>query len=193
MSVFYKRFEEQLLAKPRRKDPYRSKTKPAGRPVCPSCGAVSLRGRWTPLRIIKGKAKNNGKLCPACRQERDHYAGAVVVLEGEHWRREREAVLGTLKNAEKILRARNDQERILWTDERRGALRVYVTLPELARQMGRILERSFKGKVSYRRSSEEPFIHVIWSSDAESVPKKKAPHRMRSGHGRARGFRRRSA
>jgi hypothetical protein len=132
-------------------------------------------------------------LCPACRQKLERYAGACVVLEGERWRHDREAVLATLRNAEKIVRLRNDQERILWTEEKSGAFRVYVTLPELARQMGRILERSFKGKVEYRRSTEEPFIHVIWSSDAAPVRAKRAPPRMRSGRSRARGFRRRSA
>jgi hypothetical protein len=183
------RFEHQLRVKTTRKDPYRSSDKPAGRPECPSCGSVNVRGRWE--RVAKRGTAGRELLCPACRQGEERYAGAVVVLEGA--RRDLAEVLATLKNAERIARSRNDQERLLWIDRGRGAVRVYVTLPELARRMGRILSSSFKGQVEYRRSSEEPFIHVIWRSDAPAERPRRLAPKTRSGRPRARSFRRRSA
>ncbi len=90
----------------------------------------------------------------------------VVEIHGEAWKDKAPLVAETILNTEKILRSRNDQERILWSRTYRNVTKYYVTLPELARQIGRTLGRSFKGKVEYRHSTEEPYLRVIWHSDS---------------------------
>ena len=109
---------------------------------------------------FKGELK-----CPACRQLEDHFAMGVVELHGELWKTKRDLVLNTIYNTEGVARFRNDQERILWLHESEPVTKVYVSLPELARQVGRQLQKSFHGKTMYHRSTEEPFLRVIWNSD----------------------------
>lgn len=183
-----RRTPSHLFREPSRQDPYRSQCKPGGDVRCLACRAVNLRGDWIP----GARARNpeppvqaeKVALCPACRQARDRYAMGVVEIRGTAWRRNRALVLRTLRNTEKILRARNDQERILWTEDTpSGTFKIHVSLPELARQIGRELERSFKGAAEYRRSTEEPFLRVYWWSD---------PPRLSHEPGAPMGLKRRS-
>ena len=112
-----------------RANPYRSQIKPKGTPKCPSCKAVSIRGRWVspsqvqalnPTVLVTGELK-----CPACRQTEDHFALGVVEVFGEKWQKKRELVSNTIKNTEAVVRHRNDQERILWIDETESSLKVW--------------------------------------------------------------------
>lgn len=180
-----RRFNERELYPPRRLDPYRTKSKPRGAPRCPSCHTVSVQGRWTPAknlnRVVPPKGKSS--LCPACRQLQDRYAMSVVEIHGENWREKANLIFETLDRTEKIARSRNDQERTLWHSTYRGVTKIYVTLPELARQMGRILKHAFKGKVEYHRSSEEPFLRVIWKSDPSPPRRSRAKSRKWRGRG----------
>src|SRR4051812_14004614 len=99
-------------------DPYRSQSKPGGPVLCPSCGAVSLKGRWVPPTRKVVRELPGGKLkrlaCPACRQGKDRYAQGVVELHGDTWQDKRDVIDRTIRNSESIARHRNDQERILW-------------------------------------------------------------------------------
>jgi len=171
MQTAKKKATPRLTKEPRRKDPYRSKTKPAGTPQCPKCLAFNVRGSWVPQGKSNGSTdgdKHPSLLCPACRQLKEKYAMGVVELHGENYRKNKKVIVSTLQKTEKILRVRNDQERILWTNLSEGVLKIYVSLPELARQMGRELEKAFKGITEYSHSPEEPYLRVRWWSDAES-------------------------
>lgn len=114
----------------------------------------------------------------------------VIEFRGEKWKEQADQVLETVERTEEIARARNDQERLLWSRTYRGVTKIYVSLPELARQVGRTLQRTFKGKVEYVRSTEEPYLRVVWNSDqaATRSPRKKAPE-IRSRKWRGRGAR----
>ena len=91
-------------------------------------------------------------------------------LHGARWREQQATVLDTLARVEQIARSRNDQERILWLRTFRGVTKIYVSLPELARHIGRELGKTFKGDVRYSRSPEEPYLRVRWYSDARGSP-----------------------
>lgn len=124
-------------------------------------------------------------ICPACRQLRERYAGGVVEVRGPTWREKAEEVEHTIENAEKVARARNDQERILWKRAFRNGMKYYVSLPELARHIGRVLGRSFKGEVEYHHSTEEPYLRVVWDSEPTEAPRSRTLGKSR--HLRKRG------
>ena len=152
-----------------RVDPYRTDMKPKGPIQCKECKSVSIKGRWLPLNKTKftdqfGVILNLG-LCPACQQLRDHYAMGVIELSGKQYESKKSEIIGNLRNLELIARRRNDQHRILWMNEQKKMTKVYVSLPELARGIGRSLERSFQGKTEYIHSNQEPFLRVRWKSD----------------------------
>jgi len=169
-----------------RANPYRSDVKPQGQVQCVICHAVSIQGRWVPCSRFRGEGKTQ---CPACRQHKDRFAMGVVELHGEKWKEKTEQVLKTIQSSERVARHRNDQERILWTQQTRGITKIYVSLPELARHLGRELGKTFKGKVQYVRSTEEPYLRVKWMSDFPNPRLKarplKAPHKSRAFRGRA--------
>jgi len=160
-----------------RVDPNRSQRKAFGTPKCPVCGSVCIQGRWLPqipgpLHGLAHKliALKSEKLkCPACRQQQQRFAQAVIELHGTHWKQAAETVKNTIRRTEQIARLRNDQQRILWTKERTRVTKIYVTLPELARRIGRELEKSFHGVVEYQHSTEEPFLRVRWLSDLPHI------------------------
>ncbi|MEK6705564.1 MAG: hypothetical protein AABZ06_07230 [Bdellovibrionota bacterium] len=87
-------------------------------------------------------------------------------LHGQRWRKKSDLVFQTINKTEHIERIRNDQERILWLGSNRQVTKIYVSLPELARHIGRELEKSFKGKTEFTSSNEEPYLRVVWDSDA---------------------------
>src|SRR5258708_5835967 len=99
-----RRFAEKHLPPSHRKDPYRSQSKLRGRPRCPACSAVSVRGRWTPSRLGRSGETSDGseQPCPACRQAKDHYAGSVIEIHGHRWKANREEVIETVRNTESI-------------------------------------------------------------------------------------------
>jgi hypothetical protein len=183
----------------KRNNPYRTQSKPAGTPRCPNCKSVNIRGRWHAADQSAAALKRydlrvtNSLTCPACRQLKEHYAMGVIELHGENWKSKSTQVFGTIQKTEEIARSRNDQERILWSRAFRGVTKVYVTLPELARHIGRSLQRSFKGKATYIKTGEEPYLRVVWRSDEgnekrESSRKKlKAEHRSRQWRSRGTG------
>ena len=152
-----------------RVDPYRTDKKPKGLIQCRECQAVSSKGRWLPHHHTQSKNPygviHSQSICPACKQLKDHYAMGVIELSGRSYQEKKSEVIGNLRNLELIARKRNDQHRILWMNDQKTMTKIYVTLPELARSMGRSLERSFHGKTEYIHSSEEPFLRVRWKSD----------------------------
>ena len=152
-----------------RTDPNRSQSKTAGITRCPVCGSMAVRGRWLPAPQAKSKKPvflvTSEQKCPACKQLEQRFALGVVELHGAHWKAKMELVNNTIRNTEKIARSRNDQERILWTKDLGDVTKVYVTLPELARRIGRELEKSFQGVAEYEHSTEEPYLRVRWWSN----------------------------
>lgn len=156
-----------------RQDPYRQKSKPRGTPRCPSCGSFSIQGRWLSSSQIKGFHSSElltlELKCPACKQLEDRYAMGVVELRGESWKTKKDLIMNTIRNTEGIARYRNDQERVLWINEWENVTKIYVALPELARHIGRELERSFHGSAEYERSTEEPYLRVRWWSDLRHI------------------------
>lgn len=172
---------ERLTREPRRQDPYRGQEKFGGVTRCRSCGSFNLSGTWVSEKALRMMKKGRGALpepdqertCPACRQLEERYAGGVVKLVGDAWRGQAAQVFETIGRTEEIARLKNDQQRILWSRTRRNETWVYCTLPDLAHHIGRVLERTFQGQTEYHRSTEEPFLFVVWRSDG------KAPERTR--------------
>lgn len=165
-----RRIYSHQFKEPARMDPNRSKTKAAGTPQCPHCHSVSIRGRWISEKKLDRRLQISGELkCPACQQLDQNFALGVVECHGEMWRQMEEEVKNTVKNTEKIARNRNDQQRVLWIKKLKNVMKIYVTLPELARSIGRQLEKSIHGVVEYERSTEEPYLRVRWWSDLPHI------------------------
>jgi NMD protein affecting ribosome stability and mRNA decay len=227
MALILSRFKEMQIYGPKRRDPYRDDAKPKGSPQCMQCKAISIRGRWIKegeaLKKLRDATKFTSKstsnksirkkpvfseeksletsLCPACKQFKENYALGVIEIHGLAraglTRDEAELISQTVTNTEKIARSRNDQSRVLYARNYRGVTKIYVTLPELARHIGRTLFKTFKGEIQYHSSSnhskDDRYLRVIWhprisESDNPSGRHKK-PKSSRSKNHRHRSFR----
>ena len=166
-----RRKQVHQFKEPSRVDPLRARSRPVGQPQCRTCGAVSVRGRWLPggpaRRKSTAPAPNPEKSpqCPACQQLKQRFALGVIELQGSKWKEKSDLVNNTIRRTEQIARLRNDQQRILWTKSVGDTTKIYVTLPELARRIGRELEKSFQGVTEYESTADEAFLRVRWSSD----------------------------
>src|SRR4051812_43434897 len=102
--ITLRRFMERQTREPRQRDPYRRDSKPVAGFQCSSCGAISVRGRWTPRNTAKDedleKISGATGLCPACRQLKEKYAEGILELHGLSWREKADEILRTLRDTE---------------------------------------------------------------------------------------------
>jgi NMD protein affecting ribosome stability and mRNA decay len=183
--VDLRRTQLHQFKEPARIDPYHSDMKEKGNPQCSDCGATQLKGRWVKMGLVENPSSLRKIKCNACRQMQDRYALGVVELSLDESRQDSQEILRTLKRSETVARNRNDQQRILWINQSPDSIKVYVTLPELARHMGRELKKTFKGDIEYLPSNESTFLRVRWRShgmnleDSEKLVSKSKAFRRR--------------
>ncbi len=200
--TFSRNHVERAFRIPRRFDPYRSDSKPKGMVQCSDCHAIQIKGRWLSEHQAKPEFTRMNRVhpflayaslpqrtCPACLQRKQHFAMGVVELHGHLSEEQLLSIFETFAHTERIARSRNDQERLLWTHTLPGITKVYVSLPELARQLGRMLQKTFKGQTRYIKTSEEPFLRVVWNAPAPAQLTRHKAVRHQLGQGRARGRR----
>jgi NMD protein affecting ribosome stability and mRNA decay len=166
-----------------RLDPYRTESKPGGNLQCQECGAINTKGTWripgaTPKKKTSKSMKN--AVCPTCKQQHEHFAMGVVEIQGDGWKKTKQDVLNTIQRTEKIGQHRNPQYRILSVQSVKNRVKVYVSLPELARHIGRQLKKSFHGATQYIRSNNDRFLRVIWSSNQTTKTPKRPTQKSKA-------------
>ena len=87
-------------------DPYHSKRKVKGPAVCPDCGAVYIRGRWT-WEAAATNARDH--ICPACHRISDRVPAAFLMIRGEFLQLHKDEIMNLVPNYE----ARERQDRPL--------------------------------------------------------------------------------
>ena len=87
------------LIRERVHDPYKTRLKLPNSTVCPQCGALFHKGRWTwgdqPLKAKEG-------LCQACHRINDKYPAGILTLSGGFIRGHRREVLNLARNTEAV-------------------------------------------------------------------------------------------
>lgn len=153
------------------RDSYLPRRSPKGMLYCQGCGAVYFRRRWTltpPAEVRDWAEFRDGVrtvLCPACRKIVDRYPSGEVLLAGVT-REESGEILHLLRNAEKTARANNPLERIMEIARKKSEWKVTTTTENLAQRLGRCLKKARGGKVTYRWSHNNKFVHVFWQKEA---------------------------
>ncbi len=142
------------------KDAYKAARKPRGAVLCPRCGALYRRGRWSwdaaPAVVTRQR-------CPACRRIEERYASSYVSLAGAFYRAHREEILGRLRNCEAREKAEHPMERIVGIEQRAGGATVSTTSPHLARVLAHALRESFKGELELSYHKRESLQRARWS------------------------------
>lgn len=140
-------------------DTYKSKRKLPEPTVCPECGAVFHRGRWTWASRPPDAQKT---LCPACHRVHDRYPAGYVTLSGEFLRDHSQELLGLVRHVEAREKAEHPLKRIMDIAQENGSTVITTTDIHLARSIGDALFHAYEGKLDYRYAEESNILHVTW-------------------------------
>jgi len=151
--------KHEELSQPNTKDAFRSARKPGGEALCPRCGSVYKRGRWS-----AGPAPRNPRLlhCPACRRTREQLPAGYVNLSGQFLSGHREEIVGLMRRCEAAERSRHPLERIMAIEDSAGGVQVTTTGTHLAQRIGHALRSAYRGAVSMRYGGGETLLRVSW-------------------------------
>ncbi len=145
--------------------PYRRPGKYPSDTKCPECGLLFQNGAWK-WAEPKPNHELQWKLCPACLQVRDGYAGGVLKLSGSFLARHREEILNRVRNVEKRVLGEHPLERIMRMEERSGEIIVYATSEHLIARLAKALHRDFRGTLDLKYAREDKFATAHWRREA---------------------------
>ncbi len=153
-------------------DPYMDRTHYKDPTICPQCGLIFHNKRWVRNETLRKELEAAGtefakKLCPACKKIEDRYPLGVLELRGGYIKQpdKRELILNTLKHEAENEEARNPLARIMQIREEDGNLVIWTTTESLARRLGRVVYKAFKGDLKISFSENNKFIRVLWERE----------------------------
>jgi NMD protein affecting ribosome stability and mRNA decay len=128
--------------------------------VCPECGALFHKGRWT-----WGPAPSNAEQtsCPACHRIRDKYPKGFVTIKGGFKDEQHEQVLGVVKNTEEIEKKEHPLSRIMAIESQREGLVISTTDTHLPRRIGEALKHAYHGELELHYDKDEDFVRATWT------------------------------
>ena len=144
-------------------DPYKTRLKLPDSTVCPQCGALFHKGRWTwgnqPLKAKEG-------LCQACHRINDKYPAGILTLSGGFIRGHRREILNLARNTEAVEKAEHPLHRNIAIEDRGEEIEVTTTDIHLPRRIGQALHDAYKGEIDFHYDAEGYFVRVNWRREA---------------------------
>lgn len=141
-------------------DTYKLRGKLKEPTLCPECGALFHKGRWT-----WGTAPSTAEKasCPACHRMRDKYPKGLVTIKGGFQDEQHEQVIGVVKNTEAIEKKEHPLSRIMSIETRREGLVISTTDSHLPRRIGEALKHAYHGELELHYDKDEDFVRVTWT------------------------------
>jgi hypothetical protein len=150
------------LLRERVHDSYKTRLKLPDPTVCPGCGAVYLKGRWTWQAAPDGA---NAELCQACRRVNDAYPAGVATLTGGFVREHRREILNLARNEEALEKGEHPLHRIMGMEEKHGEIEITTTDIHLPRRIGQALHNAYEGTLDLHYDKDGYFVRVTWTRE----------------------------
>ncbi len=151
------------LLRERVHDPYKTRLKLPEPTLCPQCGAVFRKGRWT-WESAPAKAKE--ERCQACRRINDAYPAGVVRLSGGFLKKHRTEILNLARNQEALEKGEHPLHRVMNIEDKDAEIEITTTDIHLPRRIGQALYNAYEGALDFRYDDGGYFIRVSWTRDA---------------------------
>lgn len=151
------------LIRERVHDPYKTRLKLPDPTVCPDCGAVFRKDRWTWGEAPEGA---NEERCQACHRIADGYPAGVVTLSGGFLAEHKEEILNLARNQEALEKGGHALHRIMAVEERDGEVEITTTDIHLPRRIGQALFDAYEGAFDFTYDKEGYFVRVTWNREA---------------------------
>ena len=135
--------------------------------LCPVCGAVYQKKRWSIneklLIDIRKKGKIYSNKCPACRKIEDGFAMGVIDLTGDFVTEHLSDIVNTIRSEERRAMEKNPLERIIKLEKiKRGGIHVETTTDSLALRIGRLMNRAYRGDTKFDFHYGDKSVDIKW-------------------------------
>jgi NMD protein affecting ribosome stability and mRNA decay len=141
-------------------DTYKLKGKLKEPAVCPQCGAVFHKGRWT---WAPRPAQAHEAVCPACHRISDNYPKGMLTMNGPYFTAHREETLNLARNEEAREKKEHPLARIMVIEERPEGTVITTTDTHLPRCIGEALHHAYHGELALHYDEGEQFVRVHWT------------------------------
>lgn len=141
-------------------DTYKQKGKLKEPTVCPQCGAVFHKGRWT---WGARPAQAHEAVCPACHRINDTYPKGMLTLKGPYFAANRTEILNLALNEEAKEKKEHPLVRIMAIEERPEGTVITTTDAHLPHRIGEALHHAYDGDFAFHYDDGEQFIRANWT------------------------------
>ena len=148
------------LVKERIHDTYQVRAKLPEPTVCPECGVVYQKGRWTWKEAPEGA---NKAICPACRRIADQYPAGHIEIKGDFFADHRIEIINLMRNMEDKEKENHPMERIMAIEEQSDGALVTTTGIHLARGISTALSNAYCGDTSIVYLDADNIVKVNWT------------------------------
>lgn len=140
-------------------DTYKSKSKLPEPTVCPDCGAVFHKGRWTWTDAPGGAHRER---CPACHRIRDNVPAGFLTLQGAFLITHQDELLHAVRNVERKENTEHPLKRIMGVEALEDGVVISFTDPHLARGAGEAVHHAYQGELDFSYQEGENLLRVVW-------------------------------
>jgi hypothetical protein len=144
-------------------DPYKTRRKLPEPTVCPGCGSVFVKGRWSWAEKPEGA---NEERCQACHRIADKYPAGYLTLHGGFVFDHKDEIVNLARNTEALENGEHPLHRIMGVEEGEGGIEITTTDIHLPRRIGEALAHAFEGELDFHYDDEAYLIRVSWTRDS---------------------------
>ncbi|OGP16815.1 MAG: hypothetical protein A2V21_305525 [Deltaproteobacteria bacterium GWC2_55_46] len=150
-------------------DPYLNKEAPEDMALCGRCGAVYHGKRWyqrheLPPTLVE-RPNTETVFCPGCQKTRDKYPEGYLTIEGKFVEAHADEIVGLINSKEERQSSINPLEQVMEIKRFDGRIEVKTTTGKLAQRIGRILQKTYDGEITYKWSVDTKLARVVWKRD----------------------------
>jgi NMD protein affecting ribosome stability and mRNA decay len=142
-------------------DTYKSRGKLPEPTLCPRCGAVFHKGKWSWARR---PARAHEEPCPACRRIEDKVPAGILRLSGPFLKTHREEVVNVIRRQEAAAKKEHPLCRVIGIEETDDGIEVTTTDTHLPRRIGEALWHAYHGELKLHYAEDARLIRMTWRS-----------------------------